>query len=249
MLSRSAVDYFCVENITGHSSTASALSRLDTVYPLWGRSSNIRYVYRVARPKDLDRKPALLLAIIEYLLDKPLSGLSFRTLAEGLSVSTYTLVYHFGTRAELVREVILAVSERQSHVVRTVEEEVGLLEEHLENLRNSWRMSLAERSRQLQRLEFEAAMLESRELRTDRITLASFERWNRSGLGALAKLGVPPEDAEIEVRIIVVTLYGLHYDLIVSRDVERTTAVFERVLEQYGRRIQDLMVVEQSTHG
>ena len=203
----------------------------------------------MARPKDLDRKPALLVAIIDYLLDKPLSGLSFRTLAEGLSVSTYTLVYHFGTRAELVREVVQAVSERQSHVVRAVAEETGLLDEHLENLRKSWRLSLDERSLQLQRLEFEAAMLESRELRTDRITLASFERWNRSGVDALVKMGVAAADAEVEVRIIVVTLYGLHYDLLVSRDVERTTTAFDRVLEHYGCRIQDLMVVEQSTHG
>lgn len=203
----------------------------------------------MARPKDLDRKPALLVAIIDYLLDKPLSGLSFRTLADGLSVSTYTLVYHFGTRAELVREVVKAVSERQSYVVRTVDEETGVLEEHLENVRNSWRLSLDERSLQLQRLEFEAAMLESRELRSDRITLASFERWNRSGVDALVKMGVAIGDAEVEVRIIVVTLYGLHYDLLVSRDVERTTAAFERVLECYGRRIQDLMVVEQSRNG
>jgi AcrR family transcriptional regulator len=59
----------------------------------------VRYVYRVARPKDLDRKPALLADIVDYLLDKPLSGLTFRTLAEALAVSTYTLVYHFGSRA------------------------------------------------------------------------------------------------------------------------------------------------------
>jgi AcrR family transcriptional regulator len=203
----------------------------------------------VARPKDLDRKPALLVAIIDYLLDKPLSGLSFRTLAEGLSVSTYTLVYHFGTRAELVREVVQAVSERQNYIVRTVDQETGLLEEHLENLRRSWRLSLDERSLQLQRLEFEAAMLESREQRTDRITLASFERWHRSGVHALVRMGVSAHDAEVEVRIIVVTLYGLHYDLLVTRDVERATAAFERVLEHYARRIQDLMVVEQSRNG
>ena len=209
----------------------------------------MRYVYRVARPKDLDRKPALLVAIIDHLLDKPLSGLSFRTLAEALSVSTYTLVYHFGTRADLLREVVQAVSERQSYVVRTIDEESGLVDQHLANLRHSWRLSLDERSLQLQRLEFEAAMLESRESRADRITLESFNRWNRSGVDALVKMGVSADDAELEVRIIVVTLYGLHYDLLVSRDVERTTAAFERVLEQYERRIQDLVVVEQSTHG
>ncbi|MET4704834.1 AcrR family transcriptional regulator [Frigoribacterium sp. UYMn621] len=209
----------------------------------------MRYVYRVARPKDLDRKPALLADIVDYLLDKPLSGLTFRTLAEALAVSTYTLVYHFGSRAQLVREVILAVAERQNHVVGTVDDETGLLEQHLENLHNSWRLSLDERSLQLQRLEFEAAMLESRDLLPDRITLASFERWHRAGVEALVKLGVPLADAELEVRIIVVTMYGLNYDLIVTRDVERSTAAFERALDQYGRRIRDLAVMEQSRNG
>ena len=209
----------------------------------------MRYVDRVARPQDLDRKPALLVAIIDHLLDKPLSGLSFRTLAEALSVSTYTLVYHFGTRADLLREVVQAVSERQSYVVRIIDEESGLVDQHLANLRHSWRLSLDERSLQLQRLEFEAAMLESRELRADRITLESFNRWNRSGVGALVKMGVSADDAELEVRIVVVTLYGLHYDLLVSRDVERTSAAFERVLEQYGRRIRELVVVKQSRNG
>ena len=203
----------------------------------------------MARPKDLARKPALLVAIIDHLLDKPLSGLSFRTLAEALSVSTYTLVYHFGTRADLLREVVQAVSERQSYVVRTIDQESGLLDQHLANLRHSWRLSLDERSLQLQRLEFEAAMLESRDSRADRITLEAFNRWNRSGVEALVKIGVSADDAELEVRIIVVTLYGLHYDLLVSRDVERTTAAFERVLEQYERRIRELVVVEQSSHG
>ena len=203
----------------------------------------------MARPRDLDRKPELLGAIIDHLLDKPLSGLSFRTVAEALSVSTYTLVYHFGTRAELVREVVQAVSERQGHVLRAVDAEAGGLDQHLDNLRHSWRLSLDERSLQLQRLEFEAAMLESRQSRADRLALASFERWNRSGVEALVKMGVPIHEAELEVRIIVVTLYGLHYDLIVSRDVERSTAAFERVLEHYGDRIRDLMPVEQSRHG
>ncbi len=209
----------------------------------------MRYVNRVARPRDLDRKPELLAAIIDHLLDKPLSGLSFRTLAEALSVSTYTLVYHFGTRAELVREVVQAVSERQERVLRAVDSEQGGLETHLDNLRQSWRLSLDERSLQLQRLEFEAAMLESRESRTDRLTLASFERWHRSGVDALMRMGLAIDDAELEVRIIVVTLYGLHYDLIVSRDVERSTAAFERVLEHYGHRIRGLMAVEQSRDG
>jgi AcrR family transcriptional regulator len=49
----------------------------------------------------------------DYLTDKPLSALTFRGLATGLGVSSFTLVYHFGTRADLVREIIGAIATRQ----------------------------------------------------------------------------------------------------------------------------------------
>lgn len=203
----------------------------------------------MARTKDLERKPALLDEIVNYLLDKPLSGLTFRTLAEGLSVSTYTLVYHFGTRAELLREIVQAVSERQAQVILAVAREAGDIEDHLVNLRDSWRLSLGERSLQLQRLEFEAAMLESREERTDRITHAVLDRWTLAGVDALCAMGVGRVDAQLESRILVGTIYGLHYDLLVTRDVERTTAAFERAVLHYEHRVRALISgMKQSTH-
>jgi len=40
----------------------------------------------------------LLSAILDYLMDKTLAELTFRSLAEGLGISAYVLVYHFGSR-------------------------------------------------------------------------------------------------------------------------------------------------------
>jgi hypothetical protein len=53
-------------------------------------------------------------------------------------------------------------------------------------------------------------------------------------------MAVPRDQAELEAHVIVATLYGLHYDLIVTRDTERATAAFERVLKQYGIRVRSL---------
>ena len=66
----------------------------------------MRYVRPVTREADPDKKPALLQQVVDYLADKPLSALTFRGLATGLGVSSFTLVYHFGTRADLVCEII-----------------------------------------------------------------------------------------------------------------------------------------------
>ena len=67
----------------------------------------------MSRRPDPERKPELVAQILDYLLDKPLSSLTFRTLASGLGVSTFTLVYHFGTRAELLSEIVAAISGRE----------------------------------------------------------------------------------------------------------------------------------------
>lgn len=56
----------------------------------------------MARPKNHQRKPEMLAQFIEYLHDKPLSALTFRTVADALGVGAYTLVYHFGTREQLI---------------------------------------------------------------------------------------------------------------------------------------------------
>lgn len=194
----------------------------------------------VARSKDPERKPELLRQIIDYVLDKPLSAVTFRTVADGLAVSTFTLVYHFGTRADLVREIVQAIAERQSDDDVAGEDGAGGIDRHLDTMRQSWRLSLSERGLQLRRLEFEAAMLESREMVAERITHTTFARWNSLGIDALTGIGLGRDDAEVETRLIVNTMYGLHYDLIVTRDADRATTAFERALGHYEERIRAL---------
>ncbi|MEO6944762.1 MAG: TetR/AcrR family transcriptional regulator [Lacisediminihabitans sp.] len=194
----------------------------------------------MARPADPQRRPVLLAQIVEYLLNESLATLSFRALAAALGVSTYTLVYQFGSRAELLHEIVRAITTRQNTVVDAVAAETGELDDHLQNLRDSWNWVLHPRNRQLQRLEFEAAMIETQEPGLDPITPKVFELWNSAGHRALLALGVADADARVEARIITSTMYGLQYDLIVNGDEELTTAAFNRTLEAYRNRIVSL---------
>lgn len=197
----------------------------------------MRYVYVMARTADPQRRPALLAQIVDYLIDQPLATLSFRTLATALGVSTYTLVYQFGSRAELLHEIVRAITTRQNIVVEAVAAETGDLEQHLQNLRDSWNWVLHPRNRQLQRLEFEAAMLEVHEPGTDPITPRVFELWHSSGHRALLAMGLQDADASLEARIITNTMYGLQYDLIINGEEEHATAAFDRALDAYRHRI------------
>jgi AcrR family transcriptional regulator len=195
----------------------------------------------MARPIDTQRRPVLLAQIVEHLLGQPLATLSFRTLAAALGVSTYTLVYQFGSRAELLHEIVREISSHQNVVIEAVAAEQGNIESHLRNMRESWQWILQPRNRQLQRLEFEASMLEAQDPGIEPLTPRVFERWHSAGRQALLRMGLTEEDADLEARVITNTIYGLHYDLIVNRDEERVTEAFDRAMESYEDRIRRLM--------
>ena len=192
----------------------------------------------MARTPDPSRKPELVEQILEYLLDKPLSSVTFRSLASGLGVSTFTLVYHFGTRADLIREVIQAISARSGIVEGLNRDAQATLETFVEGLELSWEWSIQPRNRQLQRLEFEAGMLESLRPGEHGFMRDLYRHWVDIGRDAMIRFGMDPEDAEAEARVIVNAFHGLQYDLVLNNDVPAATRAFERALEQHRSRIE-----------
>jgi AcrR family transcriptional regulator len=193
----------------------------------------------MARKPDTEKKPALLDRIIDHLLDKPLSALSFRTLAAAVDVSTFTLVYHFGTRADLVREIISAVATRQRGFERDVLGEVTL-DSYLAALQRTFDLTLQPRNRALQRLEFEAQMLESLEPEQRAVTRVVHERLQEENRDILIGLGLNSYDAMIESRLFIDTFYGIQVGLVVNHDDTRAIAAFTRALQQHRLRIIEL---------
>lgn len=194
----------------------------------------------MSRKPEPGRKPELLAQILDYLLDKPLSSLTFRSAASALGVSTYTLVYQFGTRAELVSDIVSAISSRQSELEERLESNPGSIEEYYENLTTSWRWTLNPRNRQLQRLEFEASMLEALEPDVHNFSRSLFATWLRVGRDSLESFGLSATDAAIESRIMVDAFYGLQYDLVVNGNEEESTAAFARLIEHHRERVESL---------
>ncbi|GAA3739660.1 AcrR family transcriptional regulator [Cryobacterium mesophilum] len=196
----------------------------------------------MSRRPDPGRKPELLAQILEYLLDKPLASLTFRAVATALGVSTYTLVYQFGTRAELVSDIVGAISDRQSDIEERLITSPGTLDAYYENLEISWRWTLDPRNRQLQRLEFEASMLEALDPDLHNFSRALYGTWLRVGRDSLESFGLSSHDAEIEARIMVDAFYGLQYDLVVNNDAVAATAAFERLVEHHRERVEALAI-------
>jgi AcrR family transcriptional regulator len=195
----------------------------------------------MSRTVDLERKPALLDQILDYLLDKPLSEMTFRTLARGIGVSTYSLVYHFGTREELMRDIVGAISARARTIENRLTSTEATVATYLEGLELSWEWAVEPRNRQLQRLEFEAGLLEAVGDGGGGIVRALFDHWQSIGRDALVGFGLTPEDAEVESRLIVGIFHGIQYDLVLNDDAGAATRAFRRALAQHAAAITALI--------
>jgi AcrR family transcriptional regulator len=199
----------------------------------------MRYVGPVTREADPDKKPALLQQVVDYLTDKPLSALTFRGLATGLGVSSFTLVYHFGTRADLVREIIGAIATRQRGFETVLDPQDVTLDSYFGGLRRTFELTLLPRNRALQRLEFEAQMLEALEPE-NAVTRIAHEELQHRGRDTLIALGLDSRNAAIESRLLIDTFYGIQVGLVINDDDDRATEAFDRALQQHQERITTL---------
>lgn len=193
----------------------------------------------MSRRPDPDRKPQLLSDIVDYLDERSLSSLTFRTLADHLDVSTFTLVYHFGTKSQLVAEVVATICERQRAAFLDAQVSTASVDEYFDGFRRYWRWAVEHRA--LQRIEFEAAMLEAIGTEANSITRTNMIGWHQLAVEGLQGLGVPGDVVQAEARAMASTVYGLQYDLIVLDDRDSVNEAFERALAGSRARVRDLV--------
>ncbi|MGO8947161.1 MAG: TetR/AcrR family transcriptional regulator [Ktedonobacterales bacterium] len=65
------------------------------------------------RRSDPNRREHLENAVVDYVLAHGIADLSLRPVAEALGVSTFSLVYHFGSKEGLIAAVMARTEERQ----------------------------------------------------------------------------------------------------------------------------------------
>src|SRR5205807_11030 len=68
------------------------------------------------RAPDPERRAALLAAATEHVLEHGMGNLSLRPLARALATSPRMLLYHFGSKEQLVTEVLAAARVRQAEL-------------------------------------------------------------------------------------------------------------------------------------
>jgi AcrR family transcriptional regulator len=177
------------------------------------------------------RRPEILEAVMEHVLEHGLGDVSLRSLAAAVGVSHVTLRHHFGSKEELVAEIFDEIRARQEIPADIAAEDGAAL------LRRLWEAWTGERGLRQFRLLFEAygqALMAPDRYRRflDGVVgewLAIIEAW------ALAA-GCPPDEAPRFATLLIAQLRGLALDLLATGDRARVDAAFDDVVDDAERR-------------
>ena len=195
----------------------------------------------MSRPPDLKRKAQLLVEIVDYFAERPLAGLSFRTLALGLGVSTYSLVYHFGTRDHLLSEIVRAVAEQQVAAQEHLDGQPPSVDQFFTRVCAIFNWQFEPQHIKLQRLEFEGAMIETLDREHHTYTRGIYAHWLEVITRLLLNLGIDSSDASTEARILTNLFYGFRYDLVLNDDPVTIKHSFRLALERYREHLSALV--------
>ena len=165
----------------------------------------------------------LLSAVLDHAVKHGAGRLAFRPLAEALGVSTFKLVYHFGSKKQLVQTVIEVAVTRQVDEVRrwlaeTPNPTVGSI------MKRYWDWASQPHSLAVSRLFFEANGLGLYDAES---YPPVFEHIVKESIALEASVvrraGFASEDVEPVATVVCAVVWGLQLDLLSTGDSQRTT--------------------------
>lgn len=186
----------------------------------------------MARPPRPERKYELLDQILDFLLDSTLADLTFRSLADGLGISSYVLVYHFGNREHLVTEIIHGIMRRYEPLESETPASAPA-GDFMVWARRAFELCLDHRGRHLQRLEFEASVQDVVADRPRGAVVEGYEHWRGFLARWLRGQGVAAERADALARLYVGSIMGLLYDFVITGDKRAVLEGFDLLVEAF----------------
>lgn len=177
----------------------------------------------MGRKPNPERREELLLATASYLEQNGLIGLSLRPLGVALGVSPRTLLYHFGSKEQLLAEALNASAALQAAVQEFSETDQPLFD----RIRRLWERTTEPGSRPYLRLFFEvyaAALHEPQKYAVFRSTVV--HRWLDLVAPMLEAEGLAAGEARATATELLALHHGCTLDLLVSGDRERVDAAY-----------------------
>ncbi|OAH16391.1 TetR/AcrR family transcriptional regulator [Streptomyces jeddahensis] len=172
------------------------------------------------------RRPELLAAATEYVLDHGIAGLSLRPVAQALGVTHATLLRHFSSKDELIKCVVEKIRTDLFAQV-TADSELQEAGSTAQLLRITWRRLCEPKAQRQFLLMFEIVAgkgwqsEDGGELTQPMLDDVDFIS------GWLRQDGWQPEDASALATLLLAQIRGLQLDLLVSGDRARADRAFE----------------------
>ncbi len=181
-----------------------------------------------------DRKEQLIERLVTYVQDHGVSDFSLRPVAEALGTSPRMLLYHFGSRSQLLVDVLYRYRRVQTAVV-----EEWAAEEQLPGVvRLYWRWASQPQHETYLRLFFEVAGLAVQRRPGTEDTLPSIISDSMDlFVPPLVDAGCDPEFAREQVGLAIGAVRGLFLDLLVTGERERLQHSIDTLADDIEARI------------
>jgi len=175
----------------------------------------------MARPIDPAIRSRLRDQAVGYVMTHGIGDLSLRPLAKALKTNARMLIYHFGSREGLMREILAGLREQESGRIERWMKSARKPRTMPEFLRWYWRRISAPQARPVVRLIFELYALALRNPRDYPGVLEDpLAFWPK----LVRAMGIPSEADETEATLLLAALRGLLLDLCATSDRRRTGA-------------------------
>lgn len=168
------------------------------------------------------RRPELLEAVLQHLLEHGLNGQSVRTLADAVGVSHVTLRHHFGSREQLLAEVFKTILEHAAIPSRFAGNDLVWV------VREQWQRWSQPHGQRYFRLAFEVyGVAVSRPEQHKEFLVGMVSDYIDLIVTRLVELGYRRSKAAGLATRVLAQIRGLLMDLLATGDNERVTTAFE----------------------
>jgi AcrR family transcriptional regulator len=175
----------------------------------------------MARPADPGIRIRLREQAVDYVMTHGIGDLALRPLAKALKTNARMLIYHFGSREGLLREILAGLRAREGARVERWMKSARKPRTMPEFLRWYWRRISAPQARTAVMLVFELYALA---LRNPRDYPGVLEEPMAFWPKLVHAMGIRTEVDEVEATLLLAALRGLLLDLCATSDRRRTGA-------------------------
>ena len=182
--------------------------------------------FSVARPQNPQIRARLLNQAIDYVILHGLGDLTLRPLAKALKTNARMLVYHFGSREGLMREVLKGLREREDARIQSWFRTGKMPRTLPQFLRWYWMRLSAPQAKPALRLVFELYAIALRDPQKYPGVLEDPLMYWQS---LIKRAGIPSKSKvdRSEATLLLAATRGLSLDLCAMRDRHRVTGAME----------------------